>query len=120
MDDQSCIKMVKDEFEMNWLMAHLGKPYVAVMDGITSTSPSLPPAERLSEMLELTTVVGGGAGIALPAPIRIATSRTTFAMPEVKIGYAPDVGVNYYLAQLDGFVGAWLAVTGQEVYGRTA
>lgn len=26
----------KDEFELNWSMARLGKPYVAVMDGITS------------------------------------------------------------------------------------
>ena len=39
-------------------------------------------------------------------------------MPETKIGYAPDVGVSYYLAQLDGAIGAWLAVTGQDVFGR--
>jgi len=64
--------------------------------------------------------VGGGNGIALPAQIRIATPRTRFAMPETKIGYAPDVGVNYYLAQLDGSIGAWLALTGQEVFGRAA
>lgn len=41
-------------------------------------------------------------------------------MPETKIGYSPDVGSNYYFAQLDGSIGAWLAVTGQEVYGRAA
>ena len=63
-------------------------------------------------------LVGGGAGIALPAPIRIATPRTHFAMPETKIGYSPDVGVSYYLAQLDGYIGAWLAVTGQDIFGR--
>lgn len=63
--------------------------------------------------------VGGGCGIALPAPIRIATPRSHFAMPETKIGYAPDVGVNYYLAQLDGYIGAWLGVTGQDVFGRS-
>jgi 3-hydroxyisobutyryl-CoA hydrolase len=40
-------------------------------------------------------------------------------MPETGIGYAPDVGANYYLAQLDGYIGAWLAVTGQHIYGRT-
>ena len=43
-----------------------------------------------------------------------------FAMPETKIGFAPDVGVQYYLAQLDGRVGQWLAMTGQEVFGRAA
>ena len=41
-------------------------------------------------------------------------------MPETKIGYSPDVGVNYYLAQLDGYVGAWLALTGQDIFGRAA
>jgi 3-hydroxyisobutyryl-CoA hydrolase len=65
-------------------------------------------------------VVGGGAGISMPAPIRVATSRTHFAMPETNIGYSPDVGVMYYLAQLDGAVGAWLAITGQHIFGRAA
>lgn len=62
--------------------------------------------------------MGGGAGISLPAQIRIATKKTVFAMPETKIGYAPDVGGNYYIAQLDGQIGAWLAITGQETWGR--
>lgn len=39
-------------------------------------------------------------------------------MPETKIGYSPDVGGNYYIAQLDGQIGAWLAITGQETWGR--
>ncbi|KAK4683792.1 hypothetical protein P7C73_g6434, partial [Tremellales sp. Uapishka_1] len=91
------LQFFKDEFELNWSLARLGKPYVAVMDGIT---------------------MGGGAGLALPAPLRIATSKSIFAMPETKIGYAPDVGASYYLSQLDGAIGAWLAVTGQEVFGR--
>lgn len=76
---------------------------------------------RYDHKLDLLTdqyVVGGGGGISLPAHIRIATPRTIFAMPETKIGYSPDVGSNYYFAQLDGFIGAWLAVTGQEMYGR--
>ncbi|WVQ80756.1 hypothetical protein IAT38_002861 [Cryptococcus sp. DSM 104549] len=87
----------KNEFQLNWLLSRLGKPYVAVIDGVT---------------------MGGGAGLSLPAQIRIATPKTIFAMPETKIGYAPDVGASYYLAQLDGHVGSWLAVTGQELYGR--
>ncbi|WVQ85888.1 hypothetical protein IAT38_008056 [Cryptococcus sp. DSM 104549] len=87
----------KDEFEMDYTAAFLEKPYVAIMDGVT---------------------MGGGCGVAFPAPIRVATPRTIYAMPETKIGFAPDVGVLYYLAQLDGYVGAWLAVTGSELYGR--
>nr|XP_019011142.1 3-hydroxyisobutyryl-CoA hydrolase [Kwoniella pini CBS 10737]OCF49923.1 3-hydroxyisobutyryl-CoA hydrolase [Kwoniella pini CBS 10737] len=94
----TALPFFKSEFELNWTLGRLGKPYVAVIDGVT---------------------MGGGAGLSLPADIRIATPRTIFAMPETKIGYAPDVGSNYYLAQLDGAIGAWLAVTGQELYGRS-
>ena len=32
----SALPFFKDEFELNWLMARLGKPYVSVMDGIVS------------------------------------------------------------------------------------
>nr|XP_018262939.1 3-hydroxyisobutyryl-CoA hydrolase [Kwoniella dejecticola CBS 10117]OBR85097.1 3-hydroxyisobutyryl-CoA hydrolase [Kwoniella dejecticola CBS 10117] len=93
----TALPFFKSEFELNWTLGRLGKPYVAIIDGVT---------------------MGGGAGLSLPADIRIATPKTIFAMPETKIGYAPDVGSNYYLAQLDGAIGAWLAVTGQELYGR--
>ncbi|WVR07081.1 hypothetical protein IAU60_004120 [Kwoniella sp. DSM 27419] len=96
---ETALPFFKSEFQLNWTLGRLGKPYVAVIDGVT---------------------MGGGAGLSLPAPIRIATPRTVFAMPETKIGYAPDVGANYYLAQLDGAIGAWLAITGQELYGRAA
>ncbi len=87
----------KDEFELDFALARLNKPYVVIMEGFT---------------------MGGGAGLAYPAPLRVATSTTEFAMPETKIGFSPDVGSNYYLAQLDGYIGAWMAVTAQSVYGR--
>lgn len=34
----SAITMLADSFRLHWKMAHLGKPYVAFIDGITSTS----------------------------------------------------------------------------------
>lgn len=87
----------KDENTLDYELAILGKPYVVFMNGIT---------------------MGGGAGLSYPASLRVATPSTEFAMPETKIGFAPDVGSQFYLAQLDGFVGAWLGITGQSVYGR--
>lgn len=93
------LSFFKDEFQVNWEMGRIGKPYVAIIDGFT---------------------MGGGAGISLPAGVRVATKKTVFAMPETKIGYAPDVAGNYYIAQLDGQIGAWLAMTGQELWGRAA
>lgn len=32
----TALPFFKDEFELNWLMGRLGKPYVAILDGITS------------------------------------------------------------------------------------
>lgn len=79
------------EYQLNHLLMVYPKPVVAVMDGIT---------------------MGGGVGIALPARYRIATERTTFAMPETGIGLFPDVGGGWHLSRLHGAVGVWLALTG--------
>ncbi len=52
------------------------------------------------------------------APFRVATENTLYAMPETKIGYAPDVGANHFLSRLDGEIGTYLALTGSPVKGR--
>ena len=80
-----------NEYRLNHLLMVYPKPVVAVMDGIT---------------------MGGGVGSALPARYRIATERTTFAMPETGIGLFPDVGGGWHLSRLHGGVGPWLALTG--------
>ena len=84
------------EYQMNHLLFVYDKPIVAFIDGI---------------------VMGGGVGISLPARYRVATERTTFAMPETGIGLFPDVGGGWYLPRLPGRVGAWLAATGARIDG---
>ncbi len=79
------------EYRMNWLLREFGKPIVCVVDGV---------------------VMGGGVGVALPCRFRIATERTTFAMPESAIGLFPDVGGGWWLPRLPGRTGVWLALTG--------
>jgi enoyl-CoA hydratase len=59
--------------------------------------------------------MGGGVGISLPARYRIATERTTFAMPECGIGLFPDVGAAWYLSRMPGKAGLWLALTGSRI-----
>jgi 3-hydroxyisobutyryl-CoA hydrolase len=59
--------------------------------------------------------VGGGVGVSAYAPYRIGTENTVFAMPEVKLGYFPDVGASYLLARLDGEIGTYLALTGNPI-----
>lgn len=82
------------EYRLNHLLFTYPKPVVAVMDGVT---------------------MGGGVGISMPARFRIATERTTFAMPETGIGLFPDVGGGWFLPRLPGRTGLWLALTGARI-----
>lgn len=81
----------KTEYRLNHLMFDYPKPVTAIVDGI---------------------VMGGGVGISEPAAVRIATERTTYAMPETGIGLFPDVGGGWFLPRLPGQAGVWLALTG--------
>ena len=81
----------KTEYRLNHLMFAYPKPITAIVDGI---------------------VMGGGVGISEPAAVRIATERTTYAMPETGIGLFPDVGGGWFLPRLPGETGTWLALTG--------
>ena len=87
------------EYQLDHLIATYPKPYVAYMDGIT---------------------MGGGAGLSVHAPIRIATERTVYAMPETSIGFFPDVGGSFFLSRLDGEIGTYLALTGESLRGVNA
>ncbi|PWA89669.1 ATP-dependent caseinolytic (Clp) protease/crotonase family protein [Artemisia annua] len=72
------------------------KPNVAILNGIT---------------------MGGGAGISIPGTFRIATDKNAFATPEVLIGLNPDGGASYYLSHLPGYLGEYLALTGDILNG---
>ncbi|KZS89987.1 3-hydroxyisobutyryl-coenzyme A hydrolase [Sistotremastrum niveocremeum HHB9708] len=91
------VSYFKDEFELDYTMAQMKKPYVAVWDGH---------------------VMGGGVGLSIHARFRVATEKTQFAMPETKIGYCPDVGASFFLSRLDGELGTYLALTGNVISGR--
>ncbi len=92
-DGRAAREFVHTEYRLNDLLYRYRaeKPVVAVMDGIT---------------------MGGGVGLAMPARYRVATERTTFAMPETGIGLFPDVGGGWFLPRLPGKTGLWLALTG--------
>lgn len=79
------------EYKLNHLLFDYPKPVTALVDGV---------------------VMGGGVGISEPAEVRIATERTTYAMPETGIGLFPDVGGGWFLPRLPGETGTWLALTG--------
>ncbi len=64
--------------------------------------------------------MGGGVGLSVHAPIRIATERTLFAMPETTIGFFPDVGGSFFLPRLEGRIGTYLALTSERLKGVNA
>ena len=82
------------EYRLNHLLFEYAKPVVVIMDGVT---------------------LGGGVGLAMPAGYRVATERTTFAMPETGIGLFPDVGGGWFLPRMPSHIGTWLALTGGRI-----
>jgi enoyl-CoA hydratase len=84
----------REEYQLNALIKRYPKPYVSLIEGI---------------------VMGGGVGISLHGPYRVAGERYLFAMPEVGIGFFPDVGATYALPRLPGQSGMYLALTGERV-----
>ncbi len=84
---------------MDYLLHAYPKPYIALIDGI---------------------VMGGGMGISQGSHLRIAGDRTRMAMPEVAIGFFPDVGAGYFLSRLAGSLGPYLALTGVQIRGADA
>ena len=81
----------REEYALNALIAQYPKPVVAIADGIT---------------------MGGGIGLAGHASIRVVTERSRLAMPETRIGFAPDVGGTWLLGHAPGRLGEHLGLTG--------
>lgn len=84
------------EYKLDHLIATYSKPYIAFMDGIT---------------------MGGGVGLSVHAPFRIATENTVYAMPETTIGFFPDVGASFFLPRMEGELGSYLALTSEQLKG---
>ncbi|MEE4021926.1 enoyl-CoA hydratase/isomerase family protein [Gordonia sp. PKS22-38] len=89
----------RDEYRLNADIARYPKPYVAIMDGI---------------------VMGGGVGISAHANTRIVTDRTRLAMPEVGIGFVPDVGGTHLLARVPDNLGIYAGLTAGQLSGADA
>jgi enoyl-CoA hydratase len=88
-----------DEYLLNAAIGRFAKPYVSLMDGI---------------------VMGGGVGVGAHANVRIVTDTTKMAMPEVGIGFIPDVGGTYLLSRAPGSLGLHVALTGAQFSGADA
>jgi enoyl-CoA hydratase len=88
-----------DEYLLNAKIGRFPKPYVSLMDGI---------------------VMGGGVGVGAHANTRVVTDTSKVAMPEVGIGFIPDVGGAYLLSRAPGSLGLHVALTGAPFSGADA
>jgi len=89
----------RDEYLMNGQIGRFPKPYVSLMDGI---------------------VMGGGVGVSAHGSVRVVTETSKIAMPEVGIGFVPDVGGAYLLSRAPGALGLHAALTGAPFSGADA
>lgn len=87
------------EYALDLTLHHYRKPVLALMDGL---------------------VLGGGMGLAQAVDLRVVTERSRLGMPEVAIGYFPDVGASYFLSRLPGELGVYLGVTGIQIQAADA
>ncbi|MDC7124969.1 MAG: enoyl-CoA hydratase/isomerase family protein [Spirochaetales bacterium] len=88
-----------EEYRMNMLMHNYTKPVIIYMNGY---------------------VMGGGIGITTTGSHRIVNEKTKWAMPEMNIGFYPDVGGSYFLSKMRSNIGRYLALSSEIISGEDA
>ena len=89
----------REEYILNARIAAFPKPYVALMDGI---------------------VMGGGIGLSAYGSHRVVTDKSKIGMPEVGVGFFPDVGGTWLLSRAPGELGTYFGLTGTAMTGADA
>lgn len=92
--EKEALVFFQDEYRLNAAIKRYPKPYTALINGI---------------------VMGGGVGVSVHGSHRIAGEKFQFAMPEVGIGFFPDVGGTWMLPRLTGKTGTFCALTGERL-----
>jgi enoyl-CoA hydratase/carnithine racemase len=90
---------LEEEYALDEYIHNYSKPLLALIDGL---------------------VLGGGMGLVQGASLRVITERTRMGMPEVGIGFFPDVAASYFLPRLPGELGIYLGVTGIQIRAADA
>jgi enoyl-CoA hydratase/carnithine racemase len=90
---------LEEEYALDEYIHSYPKPIMALMDGY---------------------VLGGGMGLVQGASLRVITERVKMGMPEVGIGFFPDVGGSHFLPRLPGELGIYLGVSGLQVRAADA
>lgn len=83
-----------DEYRINAYLGRFPKPIVSLVDGI---------------------VMGGGVGISVHGSHRVFSENAVFAMPEVGIGFFPDVGGSHFLSRIKDNFGLYLGLAAARI-----
>lgn len=97
--DPASARFFTEEYALNARIAGASTPVVALMDGI---------------------VLGGGVGLTGHASHRWVTERARVGMPEVAIGFVPDVGGTWLLSRAPGELGTYAGLTGNHLTAADA
>ena len=97
--NQDYLTFFAEEYRLVQEIHRYCKPTIALMDGY---------------------VMGGGMGLSQACSLRVVTERSRLAMPEVSIGYFPDVGGSCFLSRLPGAIGNYLGLTGVQLNANDA
>lgn len=97
--EEEALVFFRDEYLLNAAIKHYPKPYIALINGI---------------------VMGGGVGVSIHGSHRVAGEGFQFAMPEVGIGFFPDVGGTWMLPRLKGKIGTFCALSGERLKAADA
>lgn len=97
--EEHALNFFSIEYKMNLALHRYPKPILAYMNGI---------------------VMGGGIGVSIFASDRVVTERSKLSMPEMNIGFFPDVGGSYFLNRMPGEMGRYLALTAHLFTGADA
>ncbi|MDV6246703.1 enoyl-CoA hydratase/isomerase family protein [Rhodococcus opacus] len=98
-DAEAIERFFATEYRLNHRIATSAVPVVSFIDGIC---------------------MGGGMGLSIHGTFRVVTDNASFAMPETKIGFFPDVGASYFLSRLPGALGPYLGLTGARITAADA
>ncbi|HWU21522.1 MAG TPA: enoyl-CoA hydratase/isomerase family protein [Nocardioides sp.] len=93
------LRFFETEYAVNALLGSYPVPVVALVGGVC---------------------MGGGMGLSVHGTFVVVSPRASFAMPETKIGFFPDVGGSHFLPRLPGETGRYLGLTGARVSAADA
>lgn len=96
---QRTMAFFEHEYQLTQYIHDYSKPVIAYSNGL---------------------ILGGGMGVFQGASYRVIGNAARLGMPEVAIGYFPDVGGSYFLSRLTHQLGTYLAVTGNMLGAKDA